>query len=480
MKRISSLLLIFWGIVSSILSQETSIVIYSTNDMHGSINNFAQIAKFIENERNKYPHVLVLNGGDIFSGNPVVDQYPQQGKPMIELMNKTGYQYATFGNHEFDFGQKILKRCINKANFEWVCANMEVNPSVAIIKQPQPYKKLKLGDIEVCILGLIETSKNNKGKSIPSAHPDYLEGISFTPPIETAIKYKRLRDECDLFVGLFHTGYDTDKEIAQLMSELDVIIGGHTHTKINSTQLTNGVLITQTEDELKYIGKTTITFNNKRIINKQFELIKVEVDMEESRKINRMLQQYHKEVPLEETLAKATAQFNGKHPLGGLMCDAIINIYQTDFALQNSGGIRIGMLSKGDIKLADVYKLDPFNNNIVVYEMTPEHIRTLLKNSHQNGSQDIDLIPGGMKYIIHTHNGKAAHVTLTDINGKSLDENKYYKVGMNSYIASSYAFDKTLPHKKMSIKSSKALINYLKKQKEVIPHSVRWGLVIEE
>lgn len=480
MKRFFGLLFLFFGLIGCIQAKETTIVIYSTNDMHGSIDNFAKVAKFIENERKKHPHILILCGGDIFSGNPVVDQYPQRGKPMIELMNKVGYQYAAFGNHEFDYGQQTLKRCMKKANFEWLCANMKVDPSIATIQQPQPYATLKIGGIKICILGLIETSKKLQGQPITSAHPDHLKGISFTSPLETVVKYKNLKEECDLFIGLFHTGYATDKQIAHRMPELDVIIGGHTHTKIKSTRLINGVLITQTEDELKYMGKTTITFNDKQIIDKQFELIQIEPNMEENRRINRMLQKFHQEIPLEETLTQATAQFDGKHPLGALMCDAIINIFQTDFALQNSGGIRIGMLPKGNVKLADVYKLDPFNNSIIVYEMTPKEIRTLLKNSHHNGNQDIDLVPGGMKYTIHTRNGKATHVSLTNINGKPLDESKRYKVGMNSYIVSSYRFDKTLPHKEMPIHSSDALIKYLKEQQEITPCRIHRGTVIEE
>ena len=480
MKRLCGFILSFVWIIISIQAKETTLVIYSTNDMHGSINNFAKIAKFIENERKKYPHTLILNGGDIFSGNPVVDQYPQRGKPMIELMNAVGYQYAAFGNHEFDFGQQALKQCMNQADFEWICANMVVDPSIAVIKQPQPYVTLKMGDIKICILGLIETSKTFQGQPITSAHPDYLKGITFTSPVETITKYKKLREECDLFVGLFHTGYDTDKQIAHLVPELDVIIGGHTHTKIDSTRLINGVLITQTEDELKYIGKTTITFKDKDIVDKQFELIKVEPEMEESNKVNRMLRKFHKEMPLEKALAKATAQFDGKHPLGALMSDAIVEYYHTDFAFQNSGGIRIGMLSKGDVTLADVYKLDPFNNTIIVYKMKPADIRALLKNSHQNNSLSIDLIPSGLKYIIHSHNGKATHITLTDKDGKPLDENKDYKVGMNSYIASSYSIKTTLPRQEMSTQSCDVLIKYLKKEGNIIPHSIPRGTVQEE
>ena len=207
-----------------------------------------------------------------------------------------------------------------------------------------------------------------------------------------------------------------------------------------------------------------------------FNLAKKEEDPE----VKQMVQRYHDESPLSQVLAKATAQFDGKNPLGALMTDAIVNIHQVDFAFQNSGGVRIGMLPKGDITLADVFKLDPFGNTIVVYEMTPEEIRTLLKNSHRKYNKRVDLLPAGLKYTIHTKDGTATQVTLTDMEGKPLNESKRYKVGMNSYISSSYKFTKIQPGKELNAKASDALIEYLKRQKEVTPHTTPRGVVVEE
>ena len=264
MKRLLGigLVLCFW--IGSLWAQETTLVIYSTNDMHGNLYPFAKIAKYLKSEKDKHPHTLVVSGGDMFTGNPIVDQYPLRGFPMIEVMNQTGYQFAVLGNHEFDYGQKVLSECIQKANFEMICANVKADS--AIIDQPKPYTFTEIDGIRICILGLVETTKKFQGSPIPSVHPERLKGLSFTSPLETALQYKHLRQECDLFVGLFHTGYETDKEIAKAMPELDVIIGGHSHTRIPSSRLTNGVLITQANEHLKYIGKTTLTLKDKKVL----------------------------------------------------------------------------------------------------------------------------------------------------------------------------------------------------------------------
>ena len=478
MKKLLGFLFFLSICLGTLQAQETTLAIYSTNDVHGHLTNFAKIARYIKKDRINYTHTLVLSGGDVFTGNPIVDQYPQRGLPMIDLMNQTGYQYAVFGNHEFDYGLEALTNCIKKAHFELICANVKTNNSS--FSQPKPYVIFRKGEIRICILGLVETTKQFQGKPIPSAHPDRLKGLSFTPPFEAALTYKHLRQECDLFIGLFHTGYDTDKKIAQAMPELDVIIGGHTHTRIPSTRLVNGVLVTQAEDDLKYIGKTTLTFQGNQVTGKKFELIKVEDLTEEDSVIKQSIQRYSDEMPLKKVLAKASAQFNGKHPLGALMTDAIVNIQQTDFAFQNSGGIRIGMLPKGDITLEDVYRLDPFGNSIIVYEMTPEEIRTLLKNSYRKGDKSVDLIPAGLQYTIYTHHNKVTRIKVTDSTGQTLDENKRYRVGMNSYIASSYQFDKSLPHQEMPIKAVDGLIKYLNQQQVILPHNQQRGIIVEE
>ena len=352
MKKLSGFLLLFVFLCCSLSAKETQIIIFSTNDMHGSIDNFAKIASYIQKERAKNPNILILSGGDMFSGNPVVDQYPEKGFPMIDLMNRIGYQYEIFGNHEFDYGQEVLNRRMEQANFQFLCANMIVDEETAGIKQPQPYAFLQIGDTKICILGLIEVSKRRTGELLPATHPARLKGITFTEPVSTALKYKNLRSRCNLFVGLTHTGYNKDCEIAEAMPELDVIIGGHSHTRIDSTIVVNGVLISQAQSNLHYLGKTTITLEDNKVKEKKFELINMAKLKDEDTDIKQSIQKFRKDCHLDQVIAHATAQFNGKEPLGSLMTDAVADVHNLDFAFQNAGGVRIGQMAKGEITMA--------------------------------------------------------------------------------------------------------------------------------
>ncbi len=445
--------------------KEVEIVILSTNDIHAKIDNFPKVAAYIAKMRTEHPNVLVLNAGDMFSGNPVVDQYSEKGYPIIDIMNKIGYDFTTIGNHEFDYGQEMMKKRMEQANFKWICANMQVTPPEGIIPQPEPYAITTVGGVKIALLGIVEVSSRT---GIPSTHPDRVKGIKFTNPIKKAQEYKSLRKQCDVFIGLTHIGADEDAKLAEVMPELDVIIGGHTHTRIDSIYLVNNVLITQTDSWLKYIGKTTLVLKGKKIISKRNELIPVKDLAEEDLSLANDIKKYYDESGLNVVVAQNVSAINGKEPLGCLMTDAITALpdEKIDIAFQNKGGVRMSRLAKGDITKATVLELDPFGNEVIVYKMTPEEIRDLVYNASASHGGEVDLYVSGITYTI-PKKGKAKDVVLKLYNGKLLDEKKQYTVGMNSYIASSYKFKGNDAGRSLYITSADVLMSYLEKVRKV-------------
>ena len=89
-----------------------TVKILHTNDIHGNFSRFPRLAFVVDSIRNVHENVLLLNAGDIFTGNPLVDMDKEKGFQMIELMNKVGYDLSTLGNHEFDYGQNVLSLMI--------------------------------------------------------------------------------------------------------------------------------------------------------------------------------------------------------------------------------------------------------------------------------------------------------------------------------------------------------------------------------
>ena len=128
------------------------VVIVSTNDMHAQLARFPLLATLIQQKKTEGGEVIVVDAGDRFSGNPYVDHALERGEPMILLMNKVGYDVVTMGNHDFDYGQKILKKRLHEANFPVVCANMLSEKSE--LGQLPAYQMIERGGLKFCFFSL--------------------------------------------------------------------------------------------------------------------------------------------------------------------------------------------------------------------------------------------------------------------------------------------------------------------------------------
>ncbi len=150
-------------------------------------------------------NVLLVCSGDIFSGNPVVDNHPEKGFPMIDLMNKVGVDVSVFGNHEFDYGEAILKDRFNQSQFNWICANVEMDNSG--IPEPDEYKTITVDTLKVNFLGLVETN-GKEDDIIPSTHPWRVENLTFQKYTSVIANYSQVKESenSDLYIALTHLG----------------------------------------------------------------------------------------------------------------------------------------------------------------------------------------------------------------------------------------------------------------------------------
>ncbi|MCK5078643.1 MAG: bifunctional metallophosphatase/5'-nucleotidase, partial [Bacteroidales bacterium] len=130
-----------------------NLTIFFVNDQHGQINNFSKI-KHIVDEEKQHVSVIVACSGDIFSGNPVVDFYDEKGYPMIDAMNRAGFDISVVGNHEYDYGEVVLKDRMEQADFVWVCANVDMENTG--VPEPYEYYTLSVDNLRVTFLGLVE------------------------------------------------------------------------------------------------------------------------------------------------------------------------------------------------------------------------------------------------------------------------------------------------------------------------------------
>lgn len=220
---------------------QTRLVILHTNDTHSRIDPFpmdggrfqglggvAQRAALIKRIRKDHPHVVLLDSGDFFQGTPYFNF--SGGEIELKAMSAMGYDVATLGNHDFDNGVKHLADMMRFADFEFVSANYRV-AGTPLERRVQPSTLLRKGGVRIGVFGL---GVAFQGLVIPANH----QGVTALDPVETArTTARKLRDRgCDLVICLSHLGYTSDPgwindpDIAQKVPEIDIIIGGHSHT----------------------------------------------------------------------------------------------------------------------------------------------------------------------------------------------------------------------------------------------------------
>ncbi len=234
-----------FGLQSFSPSVKTSkITILHTNDVHSHIDAFgpndgrnankggvARRASLIEAIRNENPNTLLLDAGDIFQGTPYFNYYG--GELEFKLMSKLKYDAATIGNHDFDNGINGLYAQLPHAKFEFISANYDFS-NTTMDSHVKPYKTFKKGGVKIGVFGL---GIQLEGLVDPTMYKE----TKYLDPIETTQDMTRILKEdehCDLIICLSHLGYKyrnndskiCDINLAKATKDIDLIIGGHTHT----------------------------------------------------------------------------------------------------------------------------------------------------------------------------------------------------------------------------------------------------------
>lgn len=408
------------------------LTIFIVNDIHGQIDNFSKIKYIIDKER-EVTNVIVTSGGDIFSGNPIVDNYPEKGYPIIDLMNRVGFDISVIGNHEFDYGEVNLKNRINQANFDWVCANVDMDKSG--IPQPFEYTTVSVDNLKVTFLGLVET--NGKEEAIiPSTHPWRVKNIIFEQPEDVVMRYSNVKDEenSDLYIALTHIGNNGvhgelgDHQLAEQFPYFDLIIGGHSHSKVND--IVNSIPIFQAGSYLTNMGKIELTVTNKNIETIEYELIDLNSRTEQDSELKEIINEYNDSPYFNEVIGFSHLNHE-KSQVGCFITEALREKMEVDLTFQNTGGIRAD-LGQSDITTRNIFEILPFNNSMVIYNMTVSEIKSFLIGS---GS--------GFYYSGIIFENIGGVINVKDLDGRILSDEKVLSVGVNDYIPA--VFDAYFP-----------------------------------
>lgn len=442
---------------------ERQAVIFAVNDMHAAIDNFPKLAYIVDSLRLVYPDMLLVAAGDNQTGNPINDQYPEKGWPVIDLMNSVGFNISAVGNHEFDTGPEGFSNLAGKANFGFICANVSGGGQHPVKMSPYTIFTLPNG-LRIAFLGLLQLGQNG----IPDSHPDNVRDFVFRSPFETAPEYLWLKDSSDIFVALTHIGFEEDVKLAETMpAGIDLIIGGHSHTRVNKDQIHNGIMITQAENKLKYGTLVRLAVSNDGSVTRNMHLIDIRNSKNEKPAIRAMVDKYNDNPVLNEVIATALDDFSTYEELGYLMADAQREAAGADIALMNPGGVRIDRLDKGPVTIKNVYQLDPFGNELVVTKLTGAEIFSLMRAAWPVDDNS-PLYPSGITTTVKIDAaGNPAEFIIMRLDDAPLDLSRIYTVAMNSYMTQVYKYERGDPGQSLFFTTADALITYLKKHTEL-------------
>ncbi|MBP5507205.1 MAG: bifunctional metallophosphatase/5'-nucleotidase [Prevotella sp.] len=427
-KLFISWLLVFTTLTSA-TAQTRDLHILSVNDMHATLGHMPMLAAIADSLRGIDKQTLVFSAGDNRTGDPVNDLYPIPSYPMTALMNLIGFDATALGNHEFDNGQKGLAQVISTSNFPYLCANLKASPEYRI--QTEPYHIFVIDGIKIGVLGMVELGT----KGLPDAHPDLLQGLSFTPVEETIRQYEWLRDKVDIYILLSHVGFEDDVALAEKFPYFDLIIGGHTHTQLKGGELHNGVLVTQNENKLKLATYITLNVENGKLVGKSAKNINIKSFPKKNEVAESMVEFFASNPEFKRVLTTAE-EFDNLEQLGCLMCDALTETTGADIALQNGGGVRFSEKKAGPFTVNDVLRLDPFGNECIEMELTGEEFKKMYISCFTNDSHDPPFVSGvKCELVADTLTREAKDVRLYTLDGKKLNLKKKYRVVCNSYVA---------------------------------------------
>lgn len=471
-------------------------VILHSNDVHGAIAGYANMAALAAEYEAKGANVIVADAGDFSQGALSVNA--SKGAEAVNLMNAVGYDIVTPGNHEFDFGYAQLAENLKDAEFDVVCCNILDADGNAVFT---PSKVVNVNGVKIGFIGV------NTPESQTKAHPAKIQGLKWLAGEDMAkavqAEADKLADTTDIIIVLSHLGVDkesvpnTSYDLFKGLKGVDFIIDGHSHTVM--TEGTNKEPIQSTGTGFKNIGVVVIDNEKKAIESNELVPITDEKGnvLYESKDetiaaaaqaiIDELDKVYGVKIGASEVDLNGARSVDangvygnrdGETNLGDLITDAMlwkakslkdIEVPEENIvAVTNGGGIRTP-IAKGDITKKDVNNVLPFANTLSVIYMTGADLLEALEASTycspvsaiggfpQVAGIEMTINPdkefdAGDLYPSSTYHkpNSINRVTIDSINGKDFDAKATYAVVTNDFCSAGgdtyYAFKSAKAH----------------------------------
>ncbi len=402
-------LLVLTVLVGVVVAQDDedtfSLTIMHTNDTHAHHDpesngdgGAAREATVVQQIRSEVENSILLDGGDRFTGTLYHIVY--RGEDQVAIMNALGYDAMTLGNHEFDDGDETLAAFVGGVNFPVVTANVDFSESPDLAGLIDPYTILDVNGEQVGIIGLVTPESD-----ILSSPGDELVFNNDLIGVTQQYVDELTAQGVNKIILVTHIGIDADQIVAQGVSGVDVVVGGHTHTLLGNAYTSAAgeypivlesasgepVLVVQAGTATVYLGRLDVTFDSAGVLSDWGgDTILLSRYIPQDPEVADIIAGLA--APIEELrnqpVGEAGVFLVGDRSvcrveecnLGNLIADAIREETGADIAFQNGGGIRAD-IDEGEITLGEVLTVLPFGNLISTLELTGADVLATLENS---------------------------------------------------------------------------------------------------
>lgn len=455
------------------------------NDLHSrieAINKFDSTCSAAETEKNECfggiarvksaidarrgelgsdANLLVLDAGDQFQGSLFYTQY--KSGPVAEFMNGIGFDAMAIGNHEFDDGPEELLKFIDALKFPIISGNTKAAADSILADKYKGYVIKDLGGQKVAVVSVLATDTNET--SSPGDKISFEDEVTY---LKAAVK--EIQDQgVNKIVLLSHVGYVRDQEIAQAVDAIDVIVGGHSHTLLSSTDPKAAgpyptlvknpsgidVPIVTAYAYSKYLGDITVTFDDNGVVKSAEgapKLLDASVTPDEgfTKRVTELAgpleEMKKKEIGSSETVIDGSREVcRAKEcTMGNLVSDALLDRVKDQgitIAIQNGGGLRAS-IDAGTVTMGEVLTVLPFQNSIATFQLKGSDVVAAL----ENGAGQIEEGAGrfaqvaGLKYSFDRSKPAGSRVVSVEVKEGDgfvpLDPDKTYGVVSNNYMRS--------------------------------------------
>ncbi|MBI4455123.1 MAG: 5'-nucleotidase C-terminal domain-containing protein [Acidobacteria bacterium] len=406
----------------------------------GTRGGLARVATLRKKIAAESPHTLLILAGDTISPSTASNLF--KGRQMIAAWNAVGLDYAALGNHEFDFGDTVLRERIQESGFVWLAANVIDRNTGRPFGDTPPYAIRNFDGIKIGFFGLLtpDTARNSK----PS------QEVEFRDPLQTAAQLvPKIRAlGAKVVVAITHLSMSQDKELARA-APIDLILGGHEHTLLQS--LSGRTPIFKVGSDARNLGRIdlNISSDSGALQSIDWEIIPVTSDVPEDTGAAEIIREYEKEVsatmgkPVGQTSVELDARTitngSGETNLGSFIADTYRKATGADVALVNGGSIRSNTaFGPGILTQGDILSILPFENPMVKVEVSGAVLRVALEHGlgrvaeHKENGRFPQV--SGLRYVFDPHHPPGSRLIRVTVGDKPLDEEKTYTLATSAFV----------------------------------------------